>query len=758
MKIIFHIIILLLVSNIYAQDKVSFFGHILNQYTSEPIKNATVRITPPGYLAETDTKGRFSFVNVPMTNITVKIIKYGYDMTIVKIRLTEKENKKMIYIAPAQEMYLDEVVVRTKKRKIEGSKNVLRSKQIKNPSSFIFNDAMNALKKLPGVSGDQFSGLLYIRGGGPFENLSLMDDVVILFPYHWGGGVSIFNPDMVDRIDFYTGGFPAVYGNATSGIVDVKIKNGNFNRFKGYLDLNFTGGTLLLESPLKLSDKTSFIMAAQRTHYDLLLNLFAAQKGTKYPYYDQIHFKLYSQLNSKHSLTYYIFYSSDGMRWEFDEEQAEESSAIQPGDYFEYYNRNLINSVQWQYSITSKVNIRNTLSYFYQEGEHEFTGSESPSEGTQKGYNWQYRNDWDYSMNKYNSISFGYLYFGFNGDIDIDGYSKETKITGEVETNRRDFQYDGSINYHALYIQDELELVKDDFIISAGVRYEKSDLGKEDLISPRTGLRKKLIKNMYFNSAWGYYYRYTTDIRQIDEREGNPDLKAEKSTHYIAGVENHIANDYMFKNDFFYKDYKNLIIDDPVKNYINGMVGYAYGFESLLQKKETGRFDGWISYTYAVTKRKIRERSEPFDPYNDGSLEVGQWFYPGFDQRHTISVVGNYKISDSWSVYTSWDFHTGQPYTDITGAQKVVNKEGVVKYLPEYGPYNLERYPSYHRLDVKFTYGFLFLNNDSEIYFEFINVYFHKNIDSISWNEEYTEKKETSLFPFLIIGGWKVNF
>lgn len=752
------LILLVLSSSVYSQNNGIIKGVIRNKNTEQVLSDVTVKAEPSRKTTETDKKGKFQLKNLPITNTTLKIFKYGYQMTTLTINLN-KDNRinKEIYLLPSEDVYLDEVIVRTRKRKIEGTKQVLRNKEISHPSTTLFNDTMAALKKMPGVTGNDFSGALYIRGGKPYENTIMMDDIFIIHAYHWDDHVSIFNPAMVDKVDFFTGGFPAVYGMSTSGVVDVKIKNGNFKRTKGFIDLAATGITGEIEAPINLAQQSSFILGARRTHYDLILNLFTDNKNTIYPWFDDAHFKLYSQINSKHSLSYNVFFSSEGMEWELSEEDASDSETVKEGDTFKYGVQDLINSIQWKYSINKNISVKNTFAYQYAEGWANSTGS-TPFTNSEAMNIMQYRLDWDLSMNKYNSVSFGYFLFYLNGDNEYIGYTKETKITGEVKTNSNNYTYKGNFAYHALYIQDELEIIRDDFIISVGLRYDTIGLSKENLISPRTGMRKKIIKNTFLNLGWGYFYRYTTSLKRYDKEKGNPDLKAEKATHYIIGVENQIEKNYILKNNLFYKRYSDLIIDDPVKNYINSAEGYAQGYEFILEKKGSGTMNGWISYTYVESKRKIRERSEAYDPYNDDNRIIGQWYYPDFDQRHTISIVVNYKLSSKWSIYSGWDYHSGKPYTEVKDRVKVVNSEGTIKYLPVKGKYNAERYPSYQRLDLKIIYKFLLFKQQAESYIQFVNLYNHQNVSEYYYSDNYANKKAAYDLPFLIIGGIKINF
>ncbi|MBN1622622.1 MAG: TonB-dependent receptor [Endomicrobiales bacterium] len=759
------IVVLFLTMPLYSQDSGVFEGVVLNKKNNEPVSYANVRIEPGNITLDTDNNGRFRFEGLAFSTYTVKAFIYGYDMASFEIDLKkDKMINRTIYLNHSKEIYLDEIVVREKKRKIEGTKQVLRKKHIKNTSTSIFNDTMASLSRMPGVVGNEFSGLLYIRGGTPLENIAIMDDVPILFPYVWGGTVSMFNPEMVEKVEFYTGGFPAIYGMATSGVIDVAIKQGNNEKIKGYFDLSAAEATLSLDGPIRLTKESSFILGARRTHYDLIAPLFMDREGVIFPYFSDTHLKFYTKLNDKHSLSYNIFYSFEGMKWTLNSEEAADDSRVEEGDSFRYENKNLINSLQWKYIINDKIKTRNTLAYHFTEGFADLDYAKIPIKQKNKMYFTQFRSDWDLSLNQQNSLSLGYSGFYFTGDIHSEGYIERTLYTGDISQDSVDFDYDGNDNYNAFYIQNEYEPVKDDFTLSYGMRYATTGLSPYDVFSPRAGLRKKICEDTYINMSWGIFYRYEIEIQKYDKEHGNPDLKPENSTHYILGIERNITKEIRLKSDIFYKDYKDIVTRDPVDNYVNGVVGYAYGFETMLEKKESEKWDGWVSYTWAMTKRKINKpigyydpsNIDYYDPYNRDRITVGEWFYPDYDQRHTLSAILNYIINEKWSVYGSWEFHTGRPYTEILGPYPVPGLSDT--YLPIKDKYNDERLPYYLRVDIKGTYKHKFFGLEAESYIEVMNASARDNVSGYYWTDNYTNKKASLNFPLIIIGGIKVKF
>jgi hypothetical protein len=191
----------------------------------------------------------------------------------------------------------------------------------------------------------------------------------------------------------------------------------------------------------------------------------------------------------------------------------------------------------------------------------------------------------------------------------------------------------------------------------------------------------------------------------------------------------------------------------------------------MLEKKEGGRYDGWISYTYCVSKRKLSKNIgyydpsniQYYDPYNRDPLTIGEWYYPDYDQRHSLSAVLNYKVDEKWSVYNSIEFHSGRPYTEVTGPLTVAVTNpytGVTttEYLPVKEEYNGSRFPYYLRLDLKAIQSHTFLGLRAESYIEFINLFARENVKDYYYTDNYTTKKALTNFPLLIIAGIKVYF
>lgn len=236
---LFIILFLIILSSaLQAQTNSVFQGKVLNHLNNKPLKHANIRIDPIGIETNTDSDGNFSFNNLPATNYLIKVYKPGYEMNLLEIDLkTEKTIVKIIKLIPYLSTEIEDMAGITQKQKINGDEETLNAKEIAYSSStFIFKDAINSVKWLPGVASK--GDLLSIQGGAQTENMVFMDDVMLLPPFHSQGTINSINPDFVHKIELAKAGYPAQFGNADSAIINIETKKGSFNEFQGFLDIS----------------------------------------------------------------------------------------------------------------------------------------------------------------------------------------------------------------------------------------------------------------------------------------------------------------------------------------------------------------------------------------------------------------------------------------------------------------------------------------------------------------------------------------
>ncbi len=180
-------------------------------------------------------------------------------------------------------------------------------------------DVLKSIQKLPGVqSGVEGSAGIFVRGGDYDQNYITLDGSAIYNAEHMRGYVSAINPDVVQSINFYRGAFPARYGSRLSSVIDVGIKDGDFNNYHGLLSIGMLSARAQAEGPI-WKGHTSFNVAARISYFNLIakpvLKHFYDQPSALQPYsnmkYYDITAKLVHKFNDRNRLSAVFYYGKD---------------------------------------------------------------------------------------------------------------------------------------------------------------------------------------------------------------------------------------------------------------------------------------------------------------------------------------------------------------------------------------------------------------------------------------------------------------
>jgi len=269
-KLIPSLVILFLISTLHlvAQTQVRISGFVKDQLSGERLIGANIieQGTSNGTMA--DYNGYFSILI--KTSSTLQISFVGYKTQQADYNL-KRDTLVNVYLTPGYE--IDEVVI-SRQHTPKFNVATLNFKQMTQiPSLGGKPDVIKSLQLLPGISSqNEGSSLMLVRGGDPGQNLYLFDNVPVIYVNHLGGFMSVFNPDIINNIDVYKGGFPSRYGGKLSSVVDIAQKEGDNSRLKGSLGIGITDASFTIEGPLKIRN-TSFIITGRKTLIDPLLAL-----------------------------------------------------------------------------------------------------------------------------------------------------------------------------------------------------------------------------------------------------------------------------------------------------------------------------------------------------------------------------------------------------------------------------------------------------------------------------------------------------
>jgi hypothetical protein len=649
-------------------------------------------------------------------------------------------------------------------------------------------DVLKSAQLLPGITsnGEGSSGL-YVRGGGPDQNLILLDEAVVYNASHLFGFFSVFNADAIKDINIIKGGMPAEYGGRLSSVLDITMKDGNNKKYQADGGLGLLSSRLTIQGPVQ-KDKSSFIVSGRRTYIDVLSKPFLnkidpetgepnAFSGSGYYFYD-----LTTKINYRISDKDRLFLSGYFGRDVFSFANSDNGFAI------EIPWGNATGSLRWNHLFNDKL-FMNT-SVIFSDYRFEFNLAQSELEfKIFSGINdWNTKVDFLYQPNQRHTIRFGtnYTYHEFTP-------GNATGRSGDVEFAPDEIfkQYS---NEGALYFSDDFEL-SDEIKINAGIRYSsfqhRGDISlinylKNDLslnsdnyrnIEPRLSLRYKLNTTSSVKASYTENYQYvhlasTSSVSLPTDLwvPSSTGIKPKFSRQYALGYfKNFRDNMYETSLEAYYKEMTNLIEykegylpEDNTNTSSDDSFtfgdGDSYGIEILL-KKNQGKTTGWIGYTLSKTTRY-------FDEVNNGIS-----FPAKYDRRHDLSITATHKLSKSWVLSGVFVYASGNSIT-LPTERYVIGGDVYTQYTSRNG----FRMDPYHRMDIGATYtpSKKKKNFKSSWNFSIYNVYSRKNpyfiyfaLEGIDENGENqniqngnVEPKayQVSIFPILPSITWNFNF
>jgi len=596
--------------------------------------------------------------------------------------------------------------------------------QIKSLPSFMGEvDVLKVLQLLPGVqSGSEGSSGMYVRGGGPDQNLILMDGVPVYNASHLFGFFSVFNPDAINNVELIKGGFPARYGGRLSSVIDISMKEGNMKEFKGEGSIGLISSKLTLEGPIS-KDKTSFIVSGRRTYIDLLARplIKASTDGDEtvgYYFYD-LNAKINHKFSDKDRLYLsaylgddkgYSFYRDD-YDYQFDRTKYEEEVGLRWG--------NITSALRWNHVYNPKLFSNLTLTYsryrFNTKAEETSETIESNGDKNFYYYQWLYHSgindlaakiDYDFIPSSNHYIRFGAsaTYHTFSpGALNVKENVFVDTTLGAQKTYALEF---------ASYIEDDFE-VNRMLKINAGLHFSGFKVNGKlyTSLQPRLSTRLLLADDLSLKAS---YVKMTQYIHLLTNSgiglptdlwvPATDKIKPQQAHQLALGLAKTFKKTYEISLEGYYKTMDNLIaykegssfvgIGTDWQNKVERGKGQSYGAELFIQKKE-GKTTGWIGYTLSWTHRE-------FD-----NLNFGKRFPYKYDRRHDLSVALVHHWKDHIDVSMSWVYGTGNAVT-LPKASYQGSTHSYGSYYGDeiyyYGDRNSFRMNDFHRLDLSIAF------------------------------------------------------
>ncbi len=605
-------------------------------------------------------------------------------------------------------------------------------------------DVIKAIQLLPGVqSGTEGASGLYVRGGGPDQNLILLDGTPVYNASHLFGFFSVFNVDAINNITLIKGGFPARYGGRSSSVLDISLKEGNIKKFQGSGSVGLIASKLTLEGPV-VKDRSSFIISGRRTYLDLIAQPLIRELGDGdefttqgYFFYD-LNAKINYKISQKDHL-YLSVYTGDDRFYQNQKPYTylfggnlytdEARSALGWG--------NITSALRWNHQYSSKLFSNTSITYSnynYQVTNYTENIVETADSVTNEINSLNFisgiedfagKIDFDFlpASNHYVRFGANYIYHTFKPGASV--FKLKNEEAGDIDTTMgEDYIRASEIS---LYIEDDFKL-SNRIKANMGLHYSGFFVNQKYYHS----LQPRLSARYLINETWSLKSSYAMMQQYIHLLTNNniglptdlwvpaTDKILPQRSHQVAiGITKSFSEMYLLSIEGYYKKMDNLIEYQDGASFMGSSTGWedkvergkgwSYGAELFFEKK-LGALTGWVGYTLSWTERQFEK------------LNMGEVFPYKYDRRHDVSVVLTVPLDDKWDFSASWIYGTGTAHTLPTERYYGSASNNYISYgflsspslyyhgsvlpfvveLEHVDGRNLIRAADYHRLDVSF--------------------------------------------------------
>ncbi len=711
----------------------------------------------PSIGTTTNEQGEF-YLESPTKNDILIIENIGYQRMEVSVKSVLSQPQLFIQSSAYAEVIIEGNAYREQLESTQMSNISITSKDAKLLPALLGEvDLLKTLQLKPGIqSGGEGNSGIYVRGGGPDQNLFLLNHILVYNPSHLFGFFSVFNADAVKKISLYKGGFPAQYGGRLSSVIDVETNNGDSTTYQVNGGIGLISSRLSLSGPI-IKNKLWMNLAFRRTYADVFTRLInkAYENNEKfdpipdYYFYDG-NLQLSYQINPRNSICFTGYLGKDVFKLKT------KSNTIG----FKWGN--ILGGIAWNYHIDSNTTFQLNASL--------------------SDYNYKLNNN----LPSFNfDLTSGIRDYGFTAQLKKN-FRRHTLTTG-TQVNYYVFNIsrlqagsnDGRVSFSsgnqlygtggAVYLNDVFKLGSR-WTINTGLRWswfykEKFYHGLEPRIQTNFHVKENLSLKVSYSRMYQYIHLASnsgaslpTDIWYPSGQLTAPQLSDQVALGYEFSL---LKNKFFFSNEFYYKRMRNLLdFRDGAELFVNDSLdrefvfgkGESYGAEFYIEKKQ-GKTTGWIGYTLSWTNRQFNE------------INNGRWFPARNDRRHDLSVVVMHKLNSRFSLSGTFVYGTGQAVSLPIGRFIIQDIDGgKPSVVPVYTERNSFRLPAYHRMDIGVVYHFNPKWGEADLTFSVYNVYNRRNTYFIYFEEIVDDldrpikyvAKQVSLFP--IIPSLTLNF
>lgn len=768
-KCIIALIVLLTMQHLgYA---ISVSGFVRDAQTGEVLIGANVWEKSQNVGTSTDNRGYFNLKVGAASEISISYIGYKTQYIVLK-----NSKDSFINVALESVLNLEELTVTATREKTYDLVRISAKELMQIPSMAGKPDVIKALLLQPGVlASSEGMSIMMVRGGEPGQNQYLLDNVPLIYVNHLGGMFSVFNPDMINSIDFYKGSFPARHGGKLSSIVDITQREGDISKHQGSFSLGITDASVAFEGPLA-NKKMSYIVTARKTLVDALMigaTAISDANNTLAAYgFHDVNAKISYKPNNKNSFSLNLYQGDDYLNFWSKPWKIKNDERTHVNQQW----GNWLVSGRWNSVVSAKIFTENIVSFsrYRNKSGLDFSYKE---ENTIKALtqlnrasvnDFSLRSAWKYSLSKNWNITFG----GHLGFLmyEPDYNYISTTPTKTISTIHQSIE-------SAVYVENKIQIAPS-LLFQPSLRLSNFNNNGENFfeLEPRINLTYSINNKHNVNLSYMQVSQNSHLVfieTKLLKREvwlpATNTLRPELSDQYSASWNGQFANGkYSAEANVYFKQMQNLVtlkegyenmyditgVDNKIE--WNGR-GTAYGLECMI-KKNTGNWTGSLAYAYSYSNRQF------------ANINNGQSYEFEYNRPHNISLNVSRNLGKNWTMSAIWLWQSGTPYTPELGKYYTLNYATEPAIVILYGDKNSSHMQPYHRLDVGFNHHITTKRGNKAIWtYSLYNAY--NRINSVSYYLDNDKSRDnsvrldrplqlykTGLFPIIPSIAYKVYF
>ena len=736
-----------------ASDAGVIRGQVVEAGNRKPIAGAEVLEKEQALSVATDADGRYQLERVAPGARVLSVSAPGFESREVKVSLAANGQ------AQAPRAYLHRQLVGDLSATVAGEKaqdaptrrTLTHDELVNVPGAF--NDPVRVVQNLPGLARAPFlSGALLVRGTPPQDTGTYLDGLRIPLLFHFLGGPSVINEQLIDRIDFYPGGYGAYYGRNLTSALDVGTRKGDANALHGSASLDLIEAVGALEGPI--SKDTQVEIAARRSHVDFFLPLFIPNDPNRgatvvTPIYYDYQARADHRLPGGDALSLLVFGSDDKL------------TVIQKGgkrtlplslDTHTGFHRALL-GFRHAVSDTLDLTVQPAVGWQVQSFAVEGIGQGAFSQP-------QSANIADVSASvraqaAWRPSSSLELRAGTDTELDRASYSADIQSSLDIRNLGTPITQKTVLSRVQPFVQlgeyVEAEWKAGRLRATLGLRGDQIHWRGHEraAVDPRLWARWQLTEATALKAYTGLYHQPPTPL-QIDADLGNPDLGLEGAAQFGTGVEHRFSDVWNVSAEVFYNRRFGLVQrvdpftrDGAILNprYQNVGRGRSYGLEILIRREITAQLYGWVSYTLSKSE-VLRVPDEAWRAFSS-------------DQPHILTVVVGYRPNPGWELSSRFRLVSGNPIAPVKTA---ILDADTGSYLADFGRFGDARSPAFVQLDGRAQKTWTWDTWALSLYLDVQNLTNRKNEEIHVYDYRFREQGSISGIPILPTLGLKARF